>query len=206
MRSAPRRLPSSGTCRNDSADGASAADAEWTSSADLHKNPAYSTNERTLMKPTAAIHGLRLAFVLTLLAAPAQAQQEQDVIELIKSQVATQRQALVAENLNLTAEQSEVFWPLYREFQTQRRPLIDRRISLLKQFSDNFDGLSNDEAASIIDGWIALEGDVYKLRKKYVKKFRKILPEKTTLRYFQIEKKLDTIIEYDLSQVTPLAE
>jgi len=206
MRSVPRRQPSSGTCRNDSADGASAADAEWTRSAGLHKNPASSTNERTLMKPTAVIHGLRLAFVLTLLFAPAQAQQEQDVIELIKSQVATQRQALVAENLNLTAEQSEVFWPLYREFQAQRRPLIDRRISLLKQFSDNFDGLSNDEAASIIDGWIALEGDVYKLRKKYVKKFRKILPEKTTLRYFQIEKKLDTIIEYDLSQVTPLAE
>lgn len=146
------------------------------------------------------------AIASILLAAPAQAQQERDVIEVIKSQLATQRQALVAENLLLTKEESDVFWPLYREFQNERNPLIDRRIKLLTKFRDNFDSLTDDQAAEIIDGWIALESDIVKLRKQYVKKFRKILPEKTTLRYFQVENKLDTIIDYDLSQVTPLAE
>lgn len=147
---------------------------------------------------------ITLAFIA--LAAPAQAQQERDVIEVMKSQISTQRQALVAENLLLTKEESDVFWPLYREFQNKRNPLIDRRIDLLTKFRDNFDSLTDEQAAEIIDGWLELEADIVKLRKQYVKKFRKILPEKTTLRYFQVENKLDTIIDYDLSQVTPLAE
>lgn len=146
------------------------------------------------------------ALALIMLAAPAQAQQERDVIEVMKSQISTQRQALVAENLRLTKSESDVFWPLYREFQNERSPLIDRRIELLTKFRDNFDALTDEQAAEIIDGWVKLELDIAKLRKQYVKKFRKVLPEKTTLRYFQVENKLDTIINYDLSQVTPLAE
>lgn len=46
---------------------------------------------------------------------PVMAQQERDVIEVMKSQIATQRQALVVENLQLTAEESEAFWPVYRK-------------------------------------------------------------------------------------------
>ncbi|MFW2404543.1 MAG: hypothetical protein ACN4GT_07235 [Gammaproteobacteria bacterium] len=149
---------------------------------------------------------LSIACLALVLMLPAHAQQERDVIELIKSQISTQRQALVAENLNLTEEQSDAFWPLYREFQSKRGPLIDRRIKLLQDFRDNFDGLTDEQSADIIDRWLSLEDDIVKLRKQYVKKFRKILPEKSTLRYFQVENKLDTIINYDLSRVTPLAE
>ncbi len=147
-----------------------------------------------------------VACLALVFALPAQAQQERDVIELIKSQISTQRQALVAENLNLTEAQTEAFWPLYREFQSKRGPLIDRRIKLLQDFRDNFDGLTDEQSGDIIDRWLKLEDDIVKLRKQYVKKFRKILPEKSTLRYFQVENKLDTIIDYDLSRVTPLAE
>lgn len=158
------------------------------------------------MKIKSLFSCLSVASLALVFALPAQAQQERDVIEVIKSQISTQRQALVAENLNLTAEQSDVFWPLYREFQSKRGPLIDRRIKLLQDFRDNFDGLTDEQSGDIIDRWLSLEDDIVKLRKQYVKKFRKILPEKSTLRYFQVENKLDTIIDYDLSRVTPLAE
>lgn len=158
------------------------------------------------MKPNSLLSVLLAGSLAILLAGPAQAQQERDAIELIKSQLSTQRQALVAENLDLETDESEVFWPLYREFQNKREPLIDRRIKLLQEFRDNFDGLTDEQAGSIIDDWLSLEDDIVKLRKQYVKKFRKTLSVKTTLRYFQIENKLDTIIDYDLAQVIPLAE
>lgn len=158
------------------------------------------------MKPTTPSTALAAVATVALLLVPAHAQQERDIIELIKSQLATNRQALVAENLKLSQTESEIFWPLYREFQAKREPLINRRIDLLREFRDNFDGLTDDQAAELIDGWLALDGDIVKLRRQYVQKFRKALPEKLTLRYFQIENKLDTIINYDLAQVVPLAE
>jgi hypothetical protein len=137
---------------------------------------------------------------------PAMAQQERDVIELIKTQIGTQRQALVAENLQLTEQESAVFWPVYRSFHSERDKLVDRRIKLLLEFRDNFDGLSEEQAKKIMDDHLALQDELLKLRKKWVKNFRGVLSEKTTLRYFQIENKLDVIIDFDLAQIVPLAE
>jgi hypothetical protein len=148
-------------------------------------------------------------FSITLLSgafSPVMAEQERDVIELIKTQVGTQRQALVAENLQLTEEESTSFWPVYRSFHSERDKLVDRRIKLLMEFRDNFDGLSEEQSKKLLDDYIALQGEQLALRKKWVKNFRAVLSEKTTLRYFQIENKLDAIIDFDLAQVVPLAQ
>lgn len=58
----------------------------------------------------------------------------------------------------------------------------------------------------MLDDFMKLQDDILRLQKKYLSNFRKVLSEKKTLRYFQIENKMDTIIEYDLAQVVPLAE
>jgi hypothetical protein len=47
--------------------------------------------------------------------------------------------------------------------------------------------------------------DENKLKRKYVKRFMKVLPAKKVLRYYQIENKLDTIINMDLAATIPLA-
>lgn len=137
---------------------------------------------------------------------PVMAQQERDVIELVKTQISGQRQALVAENMMLMAEESEVFWPLYREYQGQRNTMSDRRIALLRKFRDNFDGMNDEQSSEILDDWMKFEDDIQKLRKKYIKKFEKAVGGRTSLRFFQLENKLDTIIDYDLAQVVPLAQ
>jgi predicted secreted acid phosphatase len=136
----------------------------------------------------------------------ATAQQEQDVIETIKTQVGSQRQALVAENLALTEEESAVFWPVYRSFHIERDKLVEARIKMLMRFRDNFDGMTEEQAKKITDDYFALQDEMLKLRKKWLKNFRAVLSEKTTLRYFQIENKLDAIIDFDLAQMVPLAE
>ncbi len=99
-----------------------------------------------------------------------------------------------------------VFWPLYREFHAERAELIDRRIQLLTDFRDNFDMLSDEKAKELLDNYFKLRKDTTNLQEKFAKKFREVLSDKKTLRYFQIENKMDTIIDYGLVQVTPLAE
>ena len=158
------------------------------------------------MKTTRILAAMIAAAVGIGATGPAFCQQERDVIEVLRAQVQTNRQALVAENLNLSAEESDVFWPLYREFHAERAELIDRRIQLLTDFRDNFDMLSDEKAKELLDNYFDLRKDTTKLQEKYAKKFRKVLSDKKTLRYFQIENKMDTIIDYGLVQVTPLAE
>ena len=132
------------------------------------------------------------------------AQQDRDVIEVMRSQIATQRQALVAENLQLTEEESEKFWPVYREFQYQRAPIVDRRLENIKNFRDNYDSLTDEQAREIIDAVVSYEEDMLKLQKKFIREFRKVLPERKVMRYMQIERKLDAVIDFDLARVIPL--
>ena len=132
--------------------------------------------------------------------------QEKDMIEVIRNQVSADREALVAENLNLNAQESEAFWPVYRRFQNERSALVDRRIKILTQFRDNFETLDDEVAKQLLNDSMKLEDDFQALRMKFLKDFRKALPEKKVLRYLQIENKIDTIIDYDLAQIIPLAE
>ena len=55
------------------------------------------------------------------------------------------------------------------------------------------------------EGMILWVQDENKLRRKYVKRFMKVLPAKKVLRYYQIENKLDAMIDMDLAAMIPLA-
>ena len=127
-------------------------------------------------------------------------------MEVMRSQIATKRQALVAENLELTEEESENFWQLYRDFQYDRAPLIDRRLAVIVKFRDNYETMTDDQAREIVDDVIKYEEDMLKVTRRYIRKFRKVLPERKVMRYLQIERKLDAIINFDLARVIPLTE
>jgi len=146
------------------------------------------------------------AFIAWGTVGPVMAQTEADVIETVRAQISANRKALVAANLELTEEESAGFWPLYREFHNERDALSDRRMAILLDFRDNFDDLSDEKSRQIIDDHFGLQNDLLKLDKKYAKKFSKVLSDKRTLRYLQIEGKMDAIINSELTQVVPLAE
>ena len=157
-----------------------------------------------LKKTLVAVAGL--AIFAGLNAPVAVAQQENDAIEVIRGQIATKRQALVAQNMQLTEEQSEKFWPVYREYQFDRTGIVDRRVNTIKNFRDNYQSMTDEQAKKIIDDVVKYEEDMLKLQKKYIREFRKVLPETQVMRYMQIERKLDATIDFDLARVIPLAE
>jgi hypothetical protein len=143
--------------------------------------------------------GMSLSFSAT-------AQQENDLIEVIRGQIKKDRQAVVAANMTLSETQSENFWPLYRKYHGERDGLIDRRVALLTEFRDNRMGMTSDQAKQILNDALNLENDIGKLKRKYAPKFEKVLSPRATLRYYQIENKLDTIIDYELASVVPLRQ
>ena len=137
---------------------------------------------------------------------PASAQQERDEIEILRAQIGADRQALVAANMNLSATQAENFWPLYREYQMDRNKLIDRRVAILTEFRDDYMGMTADQAKQILIDALKLEKDILKLKDSYRKKFLKVLAPRATLRYYQIENKLDTVVNFTLASVVPLRQ
>lgn len=139
-----------------------------------------------------------------LVVGPVGAQTADDDIQLTRAVVQTERQAVVAANLGLNDAESAIFWPLYQEYRAAVDRATDARVALLKKYFANFETLTDEEASTLLDDFFVYEGNLLKTRMTYAKKMRKVLPGKTVARFFQIENKMDTIIEYEMAGEVPL--
>src|SRR5688572_20815738 len=99
---------------------------------------------------------------LTTAATPCQAQATQsnlrDDIELTRTEVQSRRQEIVKELMALTPQESEAFWPIYRDYQRDAAALGDQRVALIETYFANAANLSEEQADDLLD-------DAFKLRK-----------------------------------------
>ena len=147
-----------------------------------------------------------LIIVAAGLMAPALAQDTNTEIELTRAVIQTERQSIVAAAMDLSKGEAEAFWPLYREYRGQVAVLGDRRVKLITDYADNLEVMTDLKARQMLDDYLGIEKGYVQLKTKYVKKFRKILPDKKVTRYFQIENKLDAVIDNELAAEIPLVE
>ena len=122
-----------------------------------------------------------LVVVLTTLvavfaAAALPAQTVDDSIQLTRSVVQTERQAIVASNLGLSESESAVFWPLYREYRNAVDQATDAKVDILKRLFSNYETLTDDEAMSLLTDHLAFERETLKIKTSYAKKMGKVLP------------------------------
>lgn len=130
--------------------------------------------------------------------------QVKDEIELTRSVIQTERQAIVGASLELTDEQADLFWPIYREYRNEMATIGDRTVAQITSFADNYDNMTDAMASEMIDEFFAIEQAELKVRKKYAKQLRKVLPAVTVARFIQIENKLDALIDAELADQIPL--
>ena len=144
---------------------------------------------------------LALAAMLTV-PALASAQAATD-IAVTRQQIQTDRQAIVAQNLPLTDAQATKFWPMYQEYRIAVGKLADQRISLLMT-PTAADTATDKEINDALNKWVQLGGQYAKLQGDWIKKFQPVLGAKGTVRFYQIETRLDLIVQASLASQIPL--
>ncbi|MCP4256776.1 MAG: hypothetical protein GY774_04515 [Planctomycetes bacterium] len=107
---------------------------------------------------------------------------------------------------SLTTQEAEAFWPLYDNYVNERRVLGDLRIKVITDYAANYENMTNELTHQLGDESLKYETKSLKLKKSYLKKFSRILPDIKVIRYFQLESKLDAIINFDLASQIPLME
>lgn len=101
---------------------------------------------------------------------------------------------------------SSRFWPLYREYATKRAALGDERLAIIEDYAAAYPNVGDAKAAELVARSIKLEREVGDVRIDYANKFGKVLPPATLMRFLQIDRRVDTLIEMELQRVIPLAE
>jgi hypothetical protein len=127
-------------------------------------------------------------------------------VSLTRAAIQTQRQAIVTEAMDLDPQQTQAFWPLYREYREAMGKVNDRTVKLLSQYLQAYPNLSDATAAQLLDESLSIEEARQQVKRQYVARLRKVLPERQVARFFQVENKLDAIVNAELAERVPLVE
>ena len=142
---------------------------------------------------------------LMIAAAPARAQDKpEDDMQIVLEKIRADKKLLVAENMQLTEAEAKAFWPVYERYQDELFLLRVRTATLIKNYADSYEKMTNGSAKKLLDEYMTIETLGLKLRQTYLSKFRKVLPQVKTARYYQIENKIQAALTYELARNIPL--
>ena len=149
------------------------------------------------------------AAALTALPAPDHHEGErQDIdqlIELMRKDVRAEKADIVAKTMELDAEEAASFWPVYKEYEAELKTLGDERLAIITNYAESFEALTDAKAEDLITRAIALEGKEHALKERYLKRFLAALPATVVARFFQVDNRINNLIDLELSSQIPLA-
>jgi hypothetical protein len=148
---------------------------------------------------TFSIIGLAMAQAPS--ASPAKSQRQLDI-----AAAKAEQKAVVGQNMQLTAAQAKVFWPLYDAYEGQMDRIEDRHIREIKNYVESYNKLTNADANRKLDEVIAIQQARLNVQQQYIPKFRAALPGVVVTRFFQIDNKLRAMVQCNIAQMVPLAQ
>ena len=110
----------------------------------------------------------------------------------------------MTEGMQLTSEQGDVFWPIYRDYLNDLSAIGDRQIALIKDYAENWENMTEDKAAEIMKASFKIRKDQLSLLEKTAKKVSKDLDPILAGRFVQVERALNLLIDAQLMSEIPL--
>jgi hypothetical protein len=127
-------------------------------------------------------------------------------IKLLRQDLRSQKKQLVAANLTLSDAEATKFWPVYDQYSAEMTKIGDQKVALIKEYAQNFGSLSDAQAQSLLNRSLALDEAIAQLRIKYVPIINKVLPGTKTATFFQIDRRISTLIDLQLASGIPLVQ
>lgn len=134
------------------------------------------------------------------------AQTTDDMIELLKSDVKTNRKAIITESMAFTEAESKVFWPVYNQYEIELEKLAAKRIQNIKDYADNYEKMTNEKADQLIKSAFDFKSSRVKLNESYYNKFTKVLTPVRAAKYMQIEDQIQLLIDLSVASELPLVK
>ena len=136
----------------------------------------------------------------SLVQSDAEESQIDEDIKLFRKDLRSQRKQIVAANLNLTDVEAQKFWPVYDQYVADLAKVNDTKAALFKNYLQTVDTMSGEQAISYVQKRADVEQSIMQLRVKYIPAFRKVLSDRQTALFYQIDWRLSLITDLQLAQ------
>lgn len=134
---------------------------------------------------------LFLPFIIT-------SQTNQDEVQLMQSLYGMEKRDIVAEFIELSDVQENVFWELYDEYEVKRKEIGKEKLRLLNAYVNDYGEVKPQDADKFMKQAIPLRIKSDKLMDTYYKKVKSNTDPIVAMQFYQIENYLSDAIRMEL--------
>jgi hypothetical protein len=127
-------------------------------------------------------------------------------MQILREKIQADKKLVVAANMDLTEAEAKAFWPIYQEYQTRLMKINERIGKIIMSYAENYKTMTNEVAKKLMKESMAVEKERQVLKEQLMPKFQKAIPAIKVARYYQIENKIQAIVQYELAGSIPLVQ
>jgi hypothetical protein len=139
--------------------------------------------------------GKFLAAIIILTAGSLCSLYAQDDIQKIQEAWGMDKKELMRIGMELSGADSVKFWPVYDQYETERRKIGRDRIMILNDYGDNYLKMTNAKADELISRIFKNEEALNKLQQQYYNRFKTTLNAIQAAKFLQIESYLNSTLK-----------
>jgi hypothetical protein len=125
---------------------------------------------------------------------------------LLRGELSSMKKELIGSNLTLTDGESTRLWQVYEQYSAELGKINDTRTGILKEYSEEYDTLTDDQADNLIRRWLETDIEQAKLRQQFAAIFRRVLPGKKAATFLQLERRISMTMDVQITSGLPLAQ
>jgi hypothetical protein len=126
-------------------------------------------------------------------------------IALLRKDLRAMKMQVIGQNMSLSDTEAEKFWPIYNHYVKDLQEVNDQKYALLKQYAEMWATMTDQDALIYVRNWLEADGQAQALRLKYVPVVSQVLPGRKAATFFQLDRRLNMMIDLQLFSQIPLA-
>ena len=126
-------------------------------------------------------------------------------IALLRRDLRAKKMQVIGQNMPLSDAEGQKFWPIYNHYVKDLQEVNNQKYALLKQYAEMWATMNDEDALIYVRHWLEADGQAQALRLKYVPVVSQVLPGKKAATFFQLDRRLNMLIDLQLFSQIPLA-
>ncbi len=129
---------------------------------------------------------------------------DEDII-LLRKDLRAMKMQVIGQNMSLSEEEGLKFWPIYNHYVKDLQEVNNQKYALLKQYAEMWATMTDQDALIYVRHWLEADGEAQALRLQYVPVVSQVLPGRKAATFFQLDRRLNMIVDLQLFSQIPLA-
>jgi hypothetical protein len=124
-------------------------------------------------------------------------------IALARAGMQANKTVIIGQAMEFNDKDAAAFWPIYRQYEYERSKMDDGRVDVIKEYLEKYPDLTDAAAELMANRMFECDSRLAALKKTYFKKFTKVLPALTVAKFFQLERRIDLMMDMKVESTLP---